>query len=362
METENFNKRKSIQVLYLFAGERKILESRWREGVLPDSQMIGFNHLKEFGVEATYIENRFLNFIRKKNFNLTNLLLLPFLCRYDIVFSGASLWLPLVAKVFLRFKKPKFIWYNTFFTNAVKRNRHKRFRFWMLRKAIGSLDAIVCPSTAQRRFLVDEGFDPAKIFFAPNGIDLEFMNKKPAGETSVASGREPFLLSVGKDMGRDYKTLAEAVSGLPIKVKVAALMRNFKDVAKIPPNLEILGFVSFDRLLELYRGALFVVVPTKSERYLDASDCSGQTVLLDAMSVGKAVIASRRETLVDYFVDGQEGLVVSPEDPAALRAAMLQLLEDKSLAARLGAQAKIRSARFSTRRLAEDLATIFKSI
>ncbi len=36
---------KQVKVLYLFAGERKALENKWRDGVMPDSSLIGFNHL-----------------------------------------------------------------------------------------------------------------------------------------------------------------------------------------------------------------------------------------------------------------------------------------------------------------------------
>ncbi|MBU6390545.1 hypothetical protein KGQ31_03290, partial [Patescibacteria group bacterium] len=114
---------KATKVLYLFAGERKVLEAGWRAGKMPDTHLIGFNHLAEFGVEADFVENRFLNWVRKRNYNIPQIFLLPFLARYDVVFSGASLALPFIAKVVLRMRRPKFVWYNTFFTNAIKRNR-----------------------------------------------------------------------------------------------------------------------------------------------------------------------------------------------------------------------------------------------
>ncbi|MES2087663.1 MAG: glycosyltransferase family 4 protein [Patescibacteria group bacterium] len=348
----------NTNVLYLFAGERRKLLADWEKGAMPDSHLIGFNHLKDFGVDARYIENRFLNYIRKKNFNLTNLFLLPALFRYDVVFSGASLFLPLVAKVILRMKRPKFVWYNTFFTNTLKRNSDNKFKLWLLRKTIASLDAIVCPSTAQRDFLIAEGFDATKIFFVPNGIDIEFMSRK----IEPSRNTKPFILSVGKDNGRDYQTLAEAVKDLPIEVRVAALPRNLSGVKNIPPNLKVLGFVAFPKLVELYREALFVVIPTKSEKHLDASDCSGQYVLLDAMSLGKAIVASERETLADYFSDQGEGLIVPAENPGALRKAIERLLADQAFAVRLGERAKTRSERYTTKKLAENLAGIFRQV
>jgi glycosyltransferase involved in cell wall biosynthesis len=353
---------KTLKVLYLFAGERKKMEKDWQEGIMPDSHLIGFNHLKQFGIEASYIENKFLNYIRKKNFNLTNLILIPFLGRYDIVFSGASLFLPFAVKVIFRMKRPKFVWYNTFFTNALKRNSGRRLKLWILRKTIASLDAIICPSTAQKQFLVDQGFDQAKIFFVPNGIDIDFMNRKLAENGNIASSDKPFILSVGKDMGRDYETLVQAVKGLPVEVRIVALPRNVGAVKDIPPNVKVLGFVPFPKLLGLYNEALFVVIPTKSERHLDASDCSGQYVLLDAMASGKAIIASERATLADYFNDGKEGAVVPSEDSKALRQAIVNFLENRALMEKFGEAAKERSVAFTTRNMAETLSYIFEKI
>jgi glycosyltransferase involved in cell wall biosynthesis len=351
-----------LKVLYLFAGERKKIETQWLAGEMPDSFLVGFNYLKELGIEPSYSENSFLNFIRKKNFNLTNLFLLPFLHSYDIVFSGASLSLPFVAKVILRFKKPKFIWYNTFFTNALKRNRSHRIRLWMFRKTIASLDAIICPSTAQREFLIEEGFDPKKIFFVSNGVDIDFMLRNASRPTEASSSEKPFILSVGKDMGRDYKTLVQAAKELPIELKIAALPRNLKNII-LPSNVTVLGFVPFLDLLELYKKALFIVVSTKSESHLDASDCSGQYVLLDAMAMGKAVIATERQTLGDYLQNEKEGIVVPAQDPVKLHEAIQKLLAHPDITREMGQQGQEKAKKFfTTKRLAGDLAKIFNHV
>ncbi|MEK7070887.1 MAG: glycosyltransferase family 4 protein [Patescibacteria group bacterium] len=165
-----------LKVLYLFAGEREETIKRWEAGEGPDSYLIGYNHMASFGIKADYVENRFINRIRKINFNLANLILIKKIREYDVVFSGGSLALPLLAKVILGFKRPKFVWYNTFFTNALKRNRGT-LRGRVLRRVILSLDAIVCPSNAQRDFLIKTGCDPKKVFYVPNGVDIDFIER-----------------------------------------------------------------------------------------------------------------------------------------------------------------------------------------
>ncbi len=358
-----------VRVLYIFAGERRAQIADWKAGKMPDSYLIGFNHMKEFGVDAEFIETDFINKVRKKNFNLAALFLLPKLRNYDIVFGGSSLVLPFIAKYLLRMKRPKFVWYNTFFTHALKRNAGG-LKGFAVRKAIASLDGIVCPSTAQRDFLIEQGFDTSRLFLAENGVDVEFLQEKenaapllPATHaTNGAGAAGPFILSVGKDMGRDYKTLIEALRSLDLQARIVAFSRNMKGIETVPKNITV-GAVPFADLIPLYKNASIVVIPTKKDSHFDASDCSGQYALLEAMASGKAIIVSYRATLDDYVKDGQDALFVPAEDPQALRAAIERLQNDEPLRQKLGENAaKKAGSNFTTRLFAQKLAAVFQKV
>jgi glycosyltransferase involved in cell wall biosynthesis len=181
------------------------------------------------------------------------------------------------------------------------------------------------------------------------------------GNHSFKSAK-PFILSVGKDMGRDYETLVSAVRDLSVEVRIVALPRNVSQVKNISSNVKILGFVPFPKLVELYKEALFVVLPTKNESHLDASDCSGQYVLLDAMSLGKAIIASERVTLQDYFSNGKEGIVIPGENPDSLNKAIQELLTDASMRKQFGLRSEECGANFTTKRLAKNLSEVFRKV
>jgi len=347
--------KKALKVLYIFAGERKKQEKLWRSGEHPDTCFLGLNHLKNFGVEAEYLENKTINYIRRKNFNLANLFYLFKLKNYEVVFLGGSLSLVFLAKVIFKFSKPKFVFFNTYFTNLLNRNR-QGLKAGIIRRAIGSLDAIICPSEAQRNFLIKEGFDENKIFFIPTGVDVDFIGSYPAPKTS-----KDFVLSVGKDMGRDYKTLIEAVKNTAVNLKIVALARNLTDLI-LPANVSCQS-LPFLELLPLYKNCQFVVIPTKKQGNFNGSDCSGHLALLDAMASGKAIIASERETLADYITDGVHGLIVEPENSEALKKAILKLLENHELAAEMGRRSREKAERLlSTKDFAENLAKIFKKI
>jgi len=65
---------------------------------------------------------------------------------------------------------------------------------------------------------------------------------------------------------------------------------------------------------------------------------------LEAMAAGRAVLASRTGGLAEAVVDGRTGVLVSPDDPAALAEGLGALLADPARAARLGGEGPARVA------------------
>ena len=85
--------------------------------------------------------------------------------------------------------------------------------------------------------------------------------------------------------------------------------------------------------------------------------------VLEAMAMGKAIVASDRAVLRDYVTDGVEALLVPPEDPVALREATVRVLSDRELARRLGAAARARVERdFTSSAFAARLAPLLRSV
>ena len=76
-------------------------------------------------------------------------------------------------------------------------------------------------------------------------------------------------------------------------------------------------------------------------------------VVLEAMLAGRPVVASRASALPELVVDRETGLLVPVDDPAALAAAVSRLLDDRTLAERLGAGGRARArSEFSVARMA----------
>lgn len=346
-----------MRVLYLYAGTRKKSFDAWQQGLEPDTPLIGLNHLKHYGIDASFFENGLTELFRRISFNLTQLPALFVMRSYDAVFSGAGLATLFMVKCLFGWKKPRWFIYNTYLSNLLKRNR-RGVKATLVRKAIAAADGIICPSLSQRDYLASEGFDPGRLFHIPYGIDTDFYLRNADRLTPPVPER--YVFSAGRDMGRDYATLIKAVRGQNLHLVIGALPRNFSGLASFPPNVTVRYFPQIE-MPSLFAHAAFIVIPSIPEEKLVGSDCSGQYVLLEAMASGKAVVITQRSTRTDHFTDGKDGLTVPPEDPAALARAIQTLWEDPQRARRMGEHARAKTLeRFTTRRFAEGFARILE--
>jgi glycosyltransferase involved in cell wall biosynthesis len=168
------------------------------------------------------------------------------------------------------------------------------------------------------------------------------------------------VISVGRDMQRDYPTLIAALGDVDdVRVELACHPRNVAGLA-LPPRF---GAQTYDhlRLRALYARAACVVIPQYPETHTVGTEAGGTTALLEAMAMGKAIVVNDRANLVEYVRDGETALVVPAGDAPALRTAALRLLEDAELRNRLGAAARALAVeRYTTRRMAAELAPVIE--
>jgi len=197
--------------------------------------------------------------------------------------------------------------------------------------------------------------DKHKLFFVPLGVDKDFWTP-----VNIASSGN--ILAVGKDNGRDYKTLFAAASQLPDEQFVVVCGKWNIEGLDIPDNLKVIYGLPIKELKETYQSARMLLLITHNDQYTDASDCSGQTVLLDAMSSALPIIATRKQYLSDYAKDKEEVLKVNFYDAGDI-VAKIKMLSDQKLAWRLAkaARSKVISC-FSSRQMAENLSQIFKQL
>lgn len=83
-------------------------------------------------------------------------------------------------------------------------------------------------------------------------------------------------------------------------------------------------------------------------------------VLLEALSRGTAIVATRVAGVPEAIRDGVDGLLVAPGDPSAIAEAVTRVLTDPALAERLRAGALARAGAFTVEREIAELASIYE--
>jgi glycosyltransferase involved in cell wall biosynthesis len=99
------------------------------------------------------------------------------------------------------------------------------------------------------------------------------------------------------------------------------------------PGVEVTGFVSRERLRELYRAAKLFVYPSHEEGF--------GIPPLEAMACGAPVIATATGAIPEYGSGVVE--LIEPADRDALRNAMLRILRDDDLRRELRARGAARA-------------------
>jgi glycosyltransferase involved in cell wall biosynthesis len=159
-------------------------------------------------------------------------------------------------------------------------------------------------------------------------------NDASGGGTGDVGGGE-YILGVGEDIGRDYATLLAAMQGIPEELVLRTSLA-LPEAATQLPNLRLMrDRVSEPALRALYAKSRFVVVPLS-----DTLNASGVSTVLEAGAMGKATIVSASAAMDDFVVDNETCLRVPCHDEAALRAAILRLLNEPETCERLGRNAR----------------------
>ena len=345
-----------MKATFVYPNSRAELLAGIERGEEPDSQLHGALYLGEHGIDVAFhdplLTRRELpQALSRVAWNLRELIVPYELGRTDVVFTPLAALLPLAA----RGRRLPVVVIN-FGLNLIWR-RASRARRALLRRSLRAAARVICLGEAQRTELVDAaGLEPERVLTMPIPVDDRFFVPREDGDSRG-------VLAVGKDLARDYGTLLEAVAPLEVETTLVAHPRNLAGL-ELPANARLApAGLPFTELRDAYARAACVVLPQRSDSFAFGSEGGGLTALLEAMAMGRPIVATERAILHDYVDDGVEALLVPPEDPPALRAAIERVLGDPELARSLGtaARARVERAHTSTE-FAARLAPVLRSV
>jgi glycosyltransferase involved in cell wall biosynthesis len=183
------------------------------------------------------------------------------------------------------------------------------------------------------------GVEPAAVFPA-------FMDLDPFLGPRAPLPGDPRALFVGvlehykgiEELAAAWRIVAARLPGAVLHLVGRGTRREVAErlVAELPSSTEWTEALPTEGVARALDAATVLVLPSRSEGM--------GRVLVEAFCRGRPVVASRVGGIADLVRDGENGLLVPPEDPRALAGALLRVLSDRLLAERLAACAAASAA------------------
>ena len=234
----------------------------------------------------------------------------------------------------------------------IRRNTFSRWKY-------AQVDLFLCASNAIRTMLIGDGVPAERTLTVYEGVDLEHVAAAPRldvhAELWLPSGA-PLVGNVAAlvpHKGHRYliKAAATVVRQVPDARFVilgtgeleATLRKQIKDL-HLERHVVLAGFRP--DALSLQKGFDLFAMSSLTEGL--------GTVLLDAMALGQAIVATRAGGIPEVVAHDQTGVLVPPRDADALAAAVVRLLGDADRRAQLGLAGRERvRASFSVERMVQ---------
>ena len=195
--------------------------------------------------------------------------------------------------------------------------------------AVRGADAVRTVSTQTTGLVRALGVEPAAVF--PSYVDAQaFLERPPA-----PLPEQPRAVFVGVlERYKAFDTLVEAwrlasprVPGAALHVVGDGSLRGL-----VEPDLEWSRRLTAEEVAAAMDAAWLFCLPSRSEGL--------PRVALEAACRGRAIVGGNRAGIPDVVEDGVNGLLIDPDDAEQLAEALVRLLTDRELAARLGAAAR----------------------
>jgi phosphatidylinositol alpha-mannosyltransferase len=280
--------------------------------------------------------------------------------QFDVVHVHEPL-MPLLPIQFLRFSDAVNV--GTFHAAREGGSRLYSYSRRLLRRWYRKLDGKIAVSPAAAA-LVSRYFH-GYYNIVPNGVDVKLFGAPLEPIPELMDGKRNILF-----LGRFEK-----------RKGLGFLLRAFPAVKREFPNARLIigsdgrSRAHYERYVRQAKmeDVLFTgYIPAEDlPRYHRSADiyCSPATgnesagiVLLEAMAAGRAIVASNIEGYASVVTHGVEGLLVLPKDAEALSHALVHLLADDQLRARMGAMGRLRAEQFSWERISQRILSYYERL
>ncbi|HIE94323.1 MAG TPA: glycosyltransferase family 1 protein [Acidobacteria bacterium] len=222
----------------------------------------------------------------------------------------------------------------------IRRNAFSRWKY-------GQIDRFLCASDAIRAMLVGDGIAAERTTTVHDGVDLDHVAATPRldahAELWLPSGA-PLVGNVAAlvpHKGHRYLITAAAIVIRSVPDARFVIVGEGELETKLRKQIRDLHLERHVLLAGFRPDALSLQKGFDLFALSSVTEGMG-SVLLDAMAIGQATVATRAGGIPEVVVDGRTGVLVPVRDAPALASAIVSLLGDPDRRARLGAAARAR--------------------
>ena len=224
------------------------------------------------------------------------------------------------------------------------------------------LDGKIAVSLAAVKHI--EQYFPGYYNVIPNGVDVEHFAQDVAPLPEFQDGKKNVLF-VGrpeKRKGLRYaiRAFVEVQRAMPDTRLIVVGAGKFDRWERAVRSMKLRdvvfrSYVPFDELPRYHHTAHVFVAPNTGFE-------SQGIVLLEAMAAGLPIVASNIDGFAGVLTHGVEGLLVKPQDPSALAAAIIDVLRDPARAAAMASRGRERSVHYSWDRVSQRVLSYYERL
>jgi phosphatidylinositol alpha-mannosyltransferase len=276
--------------------------------------------------------------------------------RFDIIHLHEPL-MPMLCTTVLRFSQTANV--GTFHAchGRPGYNLAKPWGKWLLKRWFRKLHGKVAVSKPAMEFAYEHF--PGYYNIIPNGVDVELFSPDvtPIEEFDDGKLNILFVSRLEKRKGLNY--LLEAFKQVKREIPNSRLIivgpgtrlrRGYERMVRRSglKDVVFVGFVPYEELPRYYKTADIFCAPATGRE-------SFGLILLEAMAVGKPIVASDIEGYASVLTHNVEGLLVPPADKDMLARALISLLADESLRREMGAKGRLKAMAYSWEHVAQSV-------
>lgn len=231
-----------------------------------------------------------------------------------------------------------------------------------IKPTLGLADMLVMPTRRTAQLYASLADRPIEV--VPYGVpEVTVRRNKPASQPTLIrflllgsyeprKGQDLYLQAIDQLSGA---AKSRAVFQMAGRILDRSFYERLAQQAGQMPNVELQDALDHDKALEASATADVLVCSSRDETM--------PVAILEAMSLGKAIVAANVGGIAEWLEDGENGLLVPAEDSLALAEAIRRCIEEPGLICSLGDSARRTFlANFSIDRLGERFSALIERV